>query len=70
MERIRALFRPLEDLRNAHGPIPVLHHAVALAGVADTGPMLPLLAPLPAAVQDRIREAATALLEAEVPAAR
>lgn len=70
VERIRTLFRPLEDLRNAHGPIPVLHHAVALAGLADTGPMLPLLAPLPSGIQDRIREAATALLEAEVPAAR
>jgi len=45
-EAIRAQFEPLEDQRNSHGPIPVLHHAVQLAGVADTGPFLPLLAPL------------------------
>ncbi|UCF38757.1 MAG: dihydrodipicolinate synthase family protein [Acidobacteriota bacterium] len=42
-ETIRKHFKPLEDLRNAHGPIPVLHEAVRLAGVADTGPMLPLM---------------------------
>lgn len=45
-ERIRALFEPLEDQRNGHGPIPVLHHAVTLSGVADMGSFLPLLAPL------------------------
>ncbi len=44
-EILRAKFGALEDLRNAHGPIPVLHHAVQLAGVAETGPFLPLLAP-------------------------
>lgn len=43
-DRLLATFRPLEDLRNAHGPIPVLHHAVAAAGIAETGPLIPLLA--------------------------
>lgn len=62
-ERIRHLFFPLEDLRNAHGPIPVLHHAVALADIADTGPMLPLLANLPENLQSTIREAARILLQ-------
>lgn len=61
-EAIREEFRPLEDLRNAHGPIPVLHHAVALAGVAETGPFLPLLAPLDSALLPAIEEAAKDLL--------
>lgn len=45
-ETIRSRFGPLEALRNAHGPIAVLHHAVASAGIADTGRILPLLAEL------------------------
>ena len=42
-ERIRGIFRPLEDLRNAIHPIRVLHQAVDSAGIAETGPLLPLL---------------------------
>ena len=42
-ERIRQIFKPLENLRNAINPIRVLHEAVRLAGIADTGPLLPLL---------------------------
>ncbi len=37
-ESIREIFRPLEDLRNGIQPIRVLHHAVAGAGIATTGP--------------------------------
>jgi len=36
-------FVPIEDLRDAHSPIRVLHEAVRLAGIAETGPMSPLL---------------------------
>lgn len=61
-EAIRAQFEPLEDQRNSHGPIPVLHHAVQLAGVADTGPFLPLLAPLPEERLPAIKQAALDLL--------
>jgi dihydrodipicolinate synthase/N-acetylneuraminate lyase len=43
-ERLRALFLPLEDLRDQHSPLRVLHAAVAAAGIADTGPLLPFLA--------------------------
>jgi 4-hydroxy-tetrahydrodipicolinate synthase len=39
--RVRALFIPLEDQRDNHSPIRVLHEAVRLAGICDTGPMLP-----------------------------
>lgn len=45
-DRARALwakFVPIEDLRDAHSPIRVLHEAVRLAGIAETGPMMPLL---------------------------
>ena len=42
-ERLREQFLPLEDLRDAVNPARVLHDAVTLAGVADMGPMLPLL---------------------------
>lgn len=42
-ERIRGIFKPLEDLRNAIHPIRVLHQAVESAGIAETGPLLPLL---------------------------
>jgi dihydrodipicolinate synthase/N-acetylneuraminate lyase len=42
-ENIRANFIPLEDLRDGHSPLRVLHEAVRLAGICDTGPMLPFL---------------------------
>ncbi len=61
-ERIRELFLPLEDQRNTHGPIPVLHHAVSLSGVAETGPFLPLLAPLADERLPAIKQAALDLL--------
>ena len=57
-EAIRQRFVALEDLRNAHGPIQVLHHAVELAGIARTGPQMPLLTGLDAAKQADITTAA------------
>ncbi len=62
-EAIRERFNSLETLRNAHGPIPVLHHAVAQAGIAQTGPMLPLLADLRDELIDEIHPAAQGLLK-------
>ena len=62
-EAIRERFNSLESLRNAHGPIPVLHRAVALAGIADTGPHLPLLAKLDPQLESPIQAAAKGLLE-------
>jgi len=61
-ETIREEFVALEDLRNAHSPILVLHHAVELAGVANTGPVLPLLTSLRDNLLPRIEKAAKALL--------
>lgn len=60
-ETIRARFLPLEDLRDGIHPIRVLHDAVTEAGIADMGPMLPLLSNLEAEQRARVREAARAL---------
>ncbi|HEX5175708.1 MAG TPA: dihydrodipicolinate synthase family protein [Chthoniobacteraceae bacterium] len=59
--RICEIFRELESLRNAHGPIPVLHDAVAACGIAQTGPALPLLADLPRALRESVAAAAQRL---------
>jgi dihydrodipicolinate synthase/N-acetylneuraminate lyase len=64
-ERIRQVFRPLEDLRNAINPIRVLHEAVRLAGIAQSGPLLPLLSNLEDKEHARVREAAEKLLAAD-----
>lgn len=64
-EDIRRTFGPLEDLRNEINPIRVLHEAVRLAGIADTGPLLPLLSNLEPAHHGRVRAAAEALLKAD-----
>ncbi|NIP94764.1 MAG: dihydrodipicolinate synthase family protein [Akkermansiaceae bacterium] len=66
-ETIRALFRPLEDLRNAINPVRVLHEAVALAGIAETGPHLPLLSGLQESERDKVKEAALSLRELTAP---
>jgi dihydrodipicolinate synthase/N-acetylneuraminate lyase len=64
-ERIREIFKPLEDLRNAIHPIRVLHEAVRLAGIAETGPLLPLLNNVPPSEHPAIRDAAIRLIDAE-----
>ena len=40
---IRALFLSFEDLRDNISPLRVLHEAVTLVGIANMGPMLPML---------------------------
>jgi dihydrodipicolinate synthase/N-acetylneuraminate lyase len=61
-ERIRLICKPLEDLRNAINPVRVLHESIRLAGIADSGPLLPLMSNLDEADHARVREAALALL--------
>ncbi len=68
-EVVRAKFRPLEDLRNSINPIRVLHRALSLAGIAQTGPMLPLLSELDDEYLPAIEAAATDLLAIEKDAA-
>jgi dihydrodipicolinate synthase/N-acetylneuraminate lyase len=63
-ESIRRLFVPLEDLRNEINPIRVLHEAVALAGIANTGRHFPLLSGLTESAAARVQTAAKTLLAA------
>jgi dihydrodipicolinate synthase/N-acetylneuraminate lyase len=58
---IRAAYLPLENLRDAHSPIRVLHEAVTLAGIADMGPMLPQLSNIAADQRAAVGAAAAAL---------
>lgn len=60
-ERLRDGFLPLEDLRDGISPIRTLHDAVTLAGIADMGPMLPLLTGLSAAERQRVQPVAQVL---------
>ena len=62
-ERIREKFLAFEDQRDAYSLIVVLHEAVRLAGIADTGPIQPFLAGLDEAVLRPVGEAAKALFE-------
>jgi dihydrodipicolinate synthase/N-acetylneuraminate lyase len=64
-ERLRERYIPLEDLRDAHSPIRVLHEAVTLAGIADMGPVLPLLSNLEPEHHEAVRRAAAALRAAD-----
>jgi dihydrodipicolinate synthase/N-acetylneuraminate lyase len=61
-ERLRAAYIPLEDERDARGPIRVLHDAVTLAGIADMGPMLPMISNLDPSERASVKAAASALL--------
>jgi dihydrodipicolinate synthase/N-acetylneuraminate lyase len=65
-EQVRAMFMPLEDCRDSISPIRVLHDAVTLAGIADMGPMLPLLTGLDQAERDRVGGVAKALRAADL----
>ena len=57
----RALFLPLEDLRDAWGPARVLHRAVEDAGIATTGPIPPYVSDINEAAGADVRAAALAL---------
>lgn len=60
-EAIRRQFSGLEEWRNTIHPIRVLHAAVHQAGIADTGPLLPLLSEIDCRT-DEVAEAARELL--------
>lgn len=59
---LRTRYLALEDLRDEHSPIRVLHEAVALAGIAATGPMLPCLSNVDERVAARVGDASRELL--------
>lgn len=62
-EAIRQCFLPLEDLRDRWNPAKVLHHAVELAGLAKTGPLIPFLSPLNADQVNRLHPVAEQLFK-------
>ncbi len=62
-----APLRPLEDLRQFHGPIPVIHAAVTASGIADMGAIAPMHSMPDPALAARIAEAVVHLT-VEVPA--
>ena len=64
-ERLLEAIIPLETLRNEWGPIRTIHEAVTLSGVADCGPVLPLLSPLDESQRARLAEAVELLARAE-----
>src|SRR6185437_16532974 len=60
--KIRAVYLPLEDQRDALGPMRVLHDAVTLAGIAEMGPILPMASNLAPHERGAVQAAARALL--------
>lgn len=60
-ETLRRHFMPLEDVRDNWGPARVLHHATALAGIADTGAIPPYVSPLNAQQLDQLQPVARQL---------
>lgn len=68
-EKVQQAFIPLEDLRDAWGPPKVLHYAVACAGIAETGPILPYLSPLDSGQLAKVDAAAKALRSENAKAA-
>lgn len=64
-EQLRSIFKPLEDLRNSINPIRVLHTAISLSGIANTGPIIPLMSEINEADIPAIQQAAKELLEVE-----
>ena len=65
-DQVREIFKTLEDLRNGINPVRVLHSAVAGAGIAETGPLLPMMSPVSASEAVDIADAANELLAAEM----
>lgn len=64
-DELRQRFAALEAIRDRVNPVRVLHAAVRLAGIADTGPITPFWSPVPPDEEPGIREAALALLSTE-----
>jgi dihydrodipicolinate synthase/N-acetylneuraminate lyase len=65
-ERLRALFMPLEECRIKLHLIRVLHEALTLSGIADMGPILPMLSNIDARHHPEIRALALALKDVEM----
>ncbi|MGE0239514.1 MAG: dihydrodipicolinate synthase family protein [Parvibaculaceae bacterium] len=69
-ERLRQAFLPFENARDDINPTRVLHDGVTLAGIADMGPILPLLSNLTATEKQRVAPVARELHALDVARAR
>ena len=69
-EEIRTQFLGLEDIRDAWGPARVLHQAVELAEIAETGPIPPFVSALSTAQQIELKAAVERMLGARVEPGR
>ncbi len=66
-EQLRSVFAAFDALRALHSPIPAIHDAVRLAGIAETGPFAPFFSNIDdQAAQKDIGEAARALMAASL----
>lgn len=65
-QRIHALIMPMEDERERVSPIRVLHDAVTLAGIADMGPIYPMLSGIDSSEYTAVGTAAKNLLALEI----
>ena len=61
-EAIRSVYMAFEDCRDGITPIRVLHDGISLAGIANMGPMLPMLTGLTASERAQVEPVAKALL--------
>lgn len=61
-ENLRCAFLPLEDLRDTIGPVRVLHDAVTFSGIANMGPMLPMLSNLESEHKSRVQAVVNQLI--------
>src|SRR5712691_9765053 len=61
--KLRAAFMPIEDLRDAWNPARVLHSAIELAGIAQTGVIPPYLSALSSEQLQELSAVACTLLE-------
>ncbi|VFR28076.1 hypothetical protein RAN3_1240 [plant metagenome] len=64
-EPLRDAFLPFERQRERTGVFATMHDAVTLAGIADMGPLQPMLENLPQSAHAAVRPIAEALLAAE-----
>lgn len=69
-ERIRQAFLPFENARDQINPTRVLHDGVTLSGIADMGPILPLLSNLTEAECNRVAPVARELHAQDAALAR
>jgi dihydrodipicolinate synthase/N-acetylneuraminate lyase len=65
-ESIRQRFLALEDLRDAWGPARVLHAAVELAGIAETGSIPPYVSPIDEKMRGQLAPVAKELVAARM----